>query len=193
MIIICATLFLSGCAQFATPPKQRLPSYTWAQRLAILSNIHSWNLDGAISIQSSKGADMGSFTWRQQNATYRIALSGPLGIGGIKIQGQPGKVTLSKSAKETYSASNPEQLMQQRLGWQIPLTNLNYWVRGIPAPNMAAEKKLDKKQQLVGLKQQGWLINFSRYKQIGKITLPSKLDMYNPRLRVRIIIKRWVL
>ena len=83
--------------------------------------------------------------------------------------------------------------MQQRLGWQFPLRNLIYWVRGIPAPNIPAKKKMGKHMQLVALKQQGWQINFSRYQRIGNITLPSELDLFNSRLQVRIIIKNWTL
>ncbi len=193
LLTLGLALLLSGCAQQLTAPKTPLPTYTWSQRLAVLSKIHSWNLKGAISIRDSKGANMGSFTWRQKNAAYHISISGPLGIGGIKITGGPGKVTLRKSAKEVYTASNPEQLMQQRLGWQFPLRNLTYWVRGIPAPGIPAQKKMGANMQLVALKQQGWQINFSRYQRIGNITLPSKLDLFNARLQVRIIIKNWTL
>ena len=83
--------------------------------------------------------------------------------------------------------------MQQVLGWQLPVTNLYFWVRGLPAPNSSASTTFDPYHHLIELEQQGWQIQYERYTAIQGIDLPSKLRLKRGQLQVKIVISSWKL
>jgi outer membrane lipoprotein LolB len=41
------------------------------------------------------------------------------------------------------------------------------------------------------LKQQGWEIEYADFRSIGNIDLPQKIWLENPKLRAKLVIKKW--
>src|SRR3989344_3456349 len=103
-------------------------------RQAQLSQLQQWMITGSFSIQEPSQLVMATYRWEQQHSDYRIRIFAPLHLSEILIQGKPGQVTLWRSSQDFDSASSPEQLMQQELGWQLPISQLIYWIKGMPAP-----------------------------------------------------------
>ncbi len=130
--------------------------------------------------------------WQQQKRDYQVSLFGPFGVGRTTLNGTPTALTLLAAGKE-YKAQTPERLMQQVLGWQLPVTNLYFWVRGLPAPNSPASTTFDAYHHLIELKQQGWQIQYERYTAIQGIDLPSKLRLKSGQLQVKLVISSWKL
>jgi outer membrane lipoprotein LolB len=135
---------------------------------------------------------MGSFTWEQLQDRYAINFYGPLNLGAVGIQGLPGRVTLVKPTG-SYSASTAEELMQRQLGWYLPVSNMYYWVRGIPAPGAKGQEQHDQYGHLTFLQQQGWTINFQAFQLGEQADLPRKIVMANQQLHVKLVINNWQL
>lgn len=163
---------------------------TRAQRQAQLLAIRSWNAQGNIAVHTDQKGWNASFNWQQQNNNYTLALFGPLGSNRVTLEGNPQQVTLQTS-NQAYSAATPEALVQQRLGWEIPVTNLYYWLRGVAAPNSRARQSYDPNNHLVQLYQQDWHIVYLRYLAVNGIDLPSRILLTNPRMQANIIITSW--
>ncbi len=185
-------LLLAGCATVFQPsavaPTQKL---SWQQRQKQLLAINHWQLRGAFSVQTPKNVNMAHMNWQQDERHYLINISGPLNIGGVQIIGQPGQVTLVASAKQKYTASSPEELLQQALGYRLPISNLYYWVRGVPVPDLPAKTQLDPQQHLIALQQEGWQIQYADYTHVSNTDLPTKVTLVNPELRIRMVINQW--
>ena len=80
--------------------------------------------------------------------------------------------------------------MQQQLGWRLPLSNLFYWMRGLPAPgNYQAD--FDRYGHLTLLSQMGWQVHYANYVSVGSVDLPQILELTQAELYVKIVIKRW--
>ncbi len=184
---------LSGCATQVEPPVDHpiYQSKLWKHRKVNLANKTSWDIQGAVSIQSRGKTQMASFSWKQMRQYYAINVYGPLNLGNINLQGRPGSVTLSKSTGGYWSASTAESLMRQQLGWYLPVSSLYFWIRALPAPGFKAEQQQDEYGHLVLLRQEGWSIQFAAFQSLGNVDLPRKIVMDNPSLHVKLVITDW--
>lgn len=195
LIPIVLSVLLAGCAtvprQEPQPPSN-LPILTWQKHVAQLDEINAWDIQGAVSIRQGARANMANLLWSQKGRqNYNISLFGPLGMGTIKIIGRADIAILLRSNKPGVTAASPELLMQKQLGWRLPVSNLYYWVRGLPTPNIAASTQLDDRNRLIHLNQAGWAIQYSGYKVVNNVELPTRIDLSNPRLQIRIVIRQW--
>jgi outer membrane lipoprotein LolB len=189
MLLVALTFGCSAPMQ-TTFPNQHYKTLSWEQRKVPMSKKANWNIQGAVSIQHQGKTRMGSFTWRQQQQHYTIQFFGPLNFGSLAIQGMPGRVTLWKS-NGNYTAPTPEQLMQQQLGWYLPISNMYYWVRGLPAAGIPAKQFYDHYGHLALLRQQGWQIQFQAFQTVGNVDLPRQIMMENDQLRIKLVVKQW--
>ncbi|MBA2657585.1 MAG: outer membrane lipoprotein LolB [Tatlockia sp.] len=155
------------------------------------AKISSWNLSGAMAARSQGKGYSASVNWIQRGAgSYQIRMSGPLGSGTILISKSGGLVTL-KDGPKTASSSNAESLLKQQTGISLPVTNLYYWVRGIPAPGAAQGKKYDQAGHLLGLRQAGFTIEYQQYRAVGNAVLPSSIRLQGNGVFIKLIIKDW--
>ncbi|NKB47305.1 MAG: outer membrane lipoprotein LolB [Legionellales bacterium] len=184
-------LGLSGCA--STPSGKSTETtapVTWEQRQQQLMTIRNWTLAGAISIRTEADATSASLNWQQQGNHYQIRLFGPLGAGQIQLKGTPHQATLIMQ-KETVSAASPEQLFLQQTGWYMPVTNLLYWVRGIPSPYSVANVTQDESKRAHTIIQDGWTIRYDRFRTIKGQDFPTKIQLSSGEIQIRLVINRW--
>jgi outer membrane lipoprotein LolB len=181
-LISCASIPAS-----APPADQTL---TWEERQQQLSRLTHWSLNGAMSIRSAGEATSASINWQQQNNNYQIRLFGPLGAGQIQLTGTPTGATLIMQ-QDTVSASSPEQLFLQQTGWYMPVTNLLYWVRGIPAPYSAARVERDEYGRARIITQDGWTVRYERFTAVKGNDLPTKIQLSSDDRQIRFVVNRW--
>ncbi|NIN34367.1 MAG: lipoprotein localization factor LolB, partial [Gammaproteobacteria bacterium] len=58
-------------------------------------------------------------------------LISPLGRGTYQLNGDSQLVSLLTAENKLYQAETPEILLQNNLGWSVPVDGLKYWVKGI--------------------------------------------------------------
>jgi outer membrane lipoprotein LolB len=151
----------------------------------------SWNLSGAMAARGPKKAWTASVNWVQRGAgSYQIRLFGPLGSGTILIQKQGSTVTY-KDGPKTASSTNADELLKQQTGVRLPVANLYYWVRGIPAPGAVQSAQRDATNHLLVLRQAGYTIQYAGYKNVGSMVLPSNIRLQGNGVSIKFVIKRW--
>lgn len=180
---------LSGCATQSPPVTQDYHKAVAVHYTPPTDKLE-WDMQGAVSIQNHGQTQMGSFRWQQVNDRYAINFFGPLNLGAIGIAGTPRQVVLNKPTG-SYSAPNAEALMQQQLGWYLPVSNLYYWMRAIPAPGIPNKQKRDTTGKLRVLQQQGWQIRYLAFDENDRQDLPRSVVLENQSLRVKLVIKSW--
>jgi outer membrane lipoprotein LolB len=116
---------------------------------------------------------------------------GPIGVGALNLYGRPGKVILQTSNGRTYVDKSPEHLLAKGWGYNVPVSHLKYWIRGLPSPDMSMNTRYDANGRLRTLIQQGWVIQYLSYVRHGKYNLPSKIFIRSPSLQVKIVIYQW--
>jgi outer membrane lipoprotein LolB len=179
---------LTGCATLQTPLHDNL---NWKQRQQRTNELTHWKAQGSIAIRQDNKAENGSFSLIQEGDNYELAIYGPLGMGRTTLTGDLQQVTLKEASGQTKTAASPEILLQETLGWSLPVTNLKYWLRAMPAPVIHSTFTLDAHQRLSKLEQQGWHITYEQYMGVQELDLPSKIRFQRPETQVLIVIKKW--
>lgn len=184
---------LSGCALFQSPTAPPPPAGTqveWISHMRNLVRLQEWQIQGKIGVRTADDAGSAYIDWSQSHDSFYITLSGPLGQGTTIISGNPGGARLEQS-DGTWIAESPDQLVQEHTGWEIPISNLLYWVKGMPAPSSKANTRHNALGTLASLEQDGWNLSFDQYSpQLGNL-LPCRIRIQKGELRVTLVIKRW--
>ena len=189
-IVIASFLFLTSCATMPATSSGATHKLPWSVRKHQLATITQWQLTGATAIKLPQHGLTASIVWQQKGDDYHIQLFGPFGIGRTIINQHNGIVTLSTNG-QLYTAKSPEALMQNTLGWQLPVSNLFYWIRGLPSPGLYQHIEFDHYHHLRKLNQQGWTINYQRYTSVNGVDIPSLLTLSQQDISVKLIISRW--
>jgi outer membrane lipoprotein LolB len=179
------TLLQSGTAPSASP--KAIAAETPRQ------SIQSFELSGAMAARSQQKAWTASVNWLQSGPSqYDIRLMGPLGNGAIRIQKSGGQVTYQEG-KKIIASNNPENLFQQQTGVRLPVNQLFYWVRGVPAPGAVQGTKKDTNSHITQLQQGCYVVDYMRYSVIDNTAMPSVIHLRGHGLMVKLIIKHWKL
>jgi len=159
-----------------------------------LAELHSWHLQGRLALSMAREAWSATLQWTQTPENYLLRLIAPLGRGSFELRGDEQGVLLRLAPNQVLRARDPESLLQKQFGWQVPVTGLRYWVRGIPVPDVQIDRlQLDGQGRISVLQQSGWQVTYTDYSSQGGYELPGRIAMANNALKLRLVIKNWEL
>jgi outer membrane lipoprotein LolB len=177
---------LTGCE--STPRK--IPGAS--AQMQSLYGVQQWEAEGKIAITMGEQRESASFKWSQQRDDYVIHLFGPFGQGGTWLRRTGREVTLENAKTGVQRARSPEALMQDVMGWQVPVSNLQFWLRGLPALKPAPTQiTQDTSGHLTGLQQQGWQVAYGEHQNFNGWWLPTRVTAERDDLQIRLVIKQW--
>jgi outer membrane lipoprotein LolB len=109
----------------------------------------------------------GNFDWRETGDTVTLQLRNPLGSTLAIITSSPASATLELPNRQPLVADNVSTLMQNALGFALPLEGLRYWLQPSVAPTSKATTTPDPEQpsRLKEIQQDGWTIDYVAYAQ----------------------------
>ncbi len=194
-LTFCATalglLFASGCAQQQLHTANTLP-LSWAKHETNIQAIDHWRVQGKLGYRNSESKGSAWFDWTQRGEKFTIYLSGPFGAGTVKISSTPMGVTLSQPGEENLSAPSSAALTEKLFGWHLPVEQLRYWVKGIPAKFSPSTLETFNEQGLIEtLVQDNWEINIGPYQTHPKGKLPGKIKGISDGLAFTLLLKDW--
>jgi outer membrane lipoprotein LolB len=178
--LLCLALILAACGGNGIRPG--------------VDDRQHWQLAGKLGLRGPQLAESAYLNWRQCGDSYDMRISGPLGQTVARIDGDGARLTVRLEGQEPVTTAEPEQLLQERLGWSVPLRALRYWVRGEKAPGGSAA--LDGPDgQPTELRQFGWQVRYLGWHQASAVTLPAKLVMKDDAsgLQATLLINDWLL
>lgn len=191
-ILVLALFVLSGCASRVPVPSDDHRTTLWERNKRELQSMENWSMKGRIAMRVEKDGWSASLHWQQTRQDYLLRLIAPLGQGVYELRGNQDGVQLKTAKDGVLRAQDPESLLQQNLGWQVPVSGLQYWVRGLPQPGVAIEGlQLDGKGRLSELAQNGWRISYKSFLSEVDYDLPKKLSLQNGKVTLRFSIKGW--
>ncbi len=163
----------------------------WQAHRQSVEPIEDWTLQGKLGLRSVRESGSGTLYWEQRQDAYDIRLSGPLGRGATRISGSQQGVLLEIAGQPPMDARSAEDLLEEQIGWRLPVDSLLYWVRGLPAPDSPSRVQLDIDSRLARLTQSGWVVEYSRYQQVGGVTLPQRLQLSGYDVLLTLVITQW--
>jgi outer membrane lipoprotein LolB len=185
-----AVLTLVGCQ---TAPVAPAPTVAWSVRRPSLQNLERFGLDGRVAVAVGKQGFNAGIRWAQSGATTRLALTGPLGAGGVEVTADGADLSVTTSSGKRLSAAAARAELQDKLGFEPPLASVRYWILGVPDPGAPASVQLDAQQRLTALSQEGWQVDYTSYMPVGAEWLPRLLTLRRAGVRVRMVVDGWQL
>lgn len=185
---------LGGCA---TTPGQtggsgQRPIDLGAEREARIAQVEHWKISGRIGIRNGDEGFSAGLEWVQAGKQFDIRLFDPLGRKVAWLRGSDTSVSLRTSDGKNLTATDPQLLMQQNLGWSFPIRSFFYWVKGIPDPGQVIwRQEYDGRGRLVLMQQGGWKATFSRYRHVEAGEIPQLAKLERGNLRVKLLIREW--
>jgi outer membrane lipoprotein LolB len=176
--LLLLAVLLSGCA---TAPVA-------VQRPAQMGAPFAFN--GRVAVKQGELRDSAGLRWVHHATDDEILLLAPLGQTVARIHRDASEATLDASDKH-YTAQDMETLMQQVLGWQLPLSGLRYWITALPVPDSESSIERDANGQVRLLRQQGWKISYSRYAALTADALPLRMKLQREGTEVLLLIDEW--
>ncbi|MDX1490227.1 MAG: lipoprotein insertase outer membrane protein LolB [Pseudohongiellaceae bacterium] len=165
----------------------------WDTRRQVLSQLNNWEFTGRVGVRDDQDSQSSRIRWRQHGNTFVINLWGTLNIGATEINGSENGITLKQEGEPTLFAESPEQLIYEQLGYELPVTQLNYWIKGVPAPASPSQLSFNEENALIGLQQLGWQIEYLAYTNFGAESLPTRIRIQKPPLRLDFVRLNWTL
>ncbi len=161
--------------------------------LTQIASIRDFKIEGRLGVQSDKQGISGTVHWHHLKVSDEMNLYSPLGGKIAEILNDNNGVTLTTSNNQVFKAQDPEALTESTLGWRLPITKLSDWIVGRPANGAISNVKWDDDGKLKKFNQEGWEISYLEYKESNQVVLPSKMNIRNSKLNLRLIIDRWEL
>ena len=181
MVCCCA---LSACVS-TRPPVQ--PEAKWQQRLGELQNAAAWQLDARAAVAFGSQGWQATLHWQQADGTAEVHLSGPFGIGALVLKQSTEGLSLNGAPPSDAVLAQ----VQEKLGFDLPIENLHYWLLGVPNPASTFDLMRNAQDRAATLSQDGWNISYDRYVAEAEDLLPARLVLNRGDVRVRIIIDHW--
>lgn len=159
-----AVVALAGCASV----KPQGPSTSNAATSVTAQTTRSYQGRFAVQYNDQNGTQRnayGNFAWQETGDTVTIQLRNPLGQTLAIVTSSPASATLELPNRQPLTADNVSTLMQNALGFALPVEGLRYWLQPSPAPTSRAktEKDPDQPSRLKQITQDGWTIDYVAY------------------------------
>lgn len=182
-LIACAAL--SACV---TPRPHPAPSpVPWDRRVVWLQHSDRWQLDGRAAVAVGSQGWQASLNWRQHGADAEVHIAGPLGVGAVTLNRTPAGLSMNGAPPGDAVLAQ----LQDKLGFELPLDDLRYWLLGAPNPDSPAELERNDQDRARQVAQHGWIVDYDKYVTVGDDWLPSRLVLHREGVRVRIAVDHW--
>ena len=181
--LLIGCLSLGACVSTRPLP----PSVNWQERAAELQQSANWQLDGRAAVAFGTQGWQATLYWQQDGTSSEVHLAGPFGVGAMVLRQGPDGLALNGAPPSDAVMSQ----IQDRLGFDLPLQNLRYWLLGVPDPSSPFELVRNDQDRAKSLSQAGWRIVYDRYTEVAADVLPARVILSREDVRVRVVIDHW--
>ena len=207
--LLLLALFLAACqtpskvVESGATGKWLSDAKVFRQGYKEYSSLSQWRYSAKVGVVTPQESNQANMIWQFDNADSQhannvVRLFGPLGIGAIKIEFDDKSVQLSDRTGILHKGNSAENLLHRIVGWPIPVDALQYWLFSLPQPEKQFEYQLDEQGQLQVLRQFGWEINYSDYRDyrnngqlLARKVVAKKQASLDQEVSVTLVTKTW--
>nr|CAA6828964.1 MAG: Outer-membrane lipoprotein LolB [uncultured Thiotrichaceae bacterium] len=204
-ILLLCVLSIVGCTQNNMKPADTgqpkatvggSPEAVWQNRQRVFARMKEWSMNGRVGLQLRGQSWSFGMKWDEKVGGVTVMdITNPLtGAVMANIRETQSQVVLKAADGKSYRDTNAERLLERQLKLKFPLNDMRYWARGLPSPDKAVEAvKLDSRGRPQQLQQDGWVVEYTAYKDQGGNALPTKmrLEKASERAKAKVVAKQW--
>ncbi len=187
-----AALVLSGCA---VQPRTPTPTTTNASNSLSTQTMRAYHGRFAVTYNDQQGVQRnayGNFDWQENGDTVTLQLRNPLSSTMAIVTSSPSFAMLELPNRQPVNADTVSELMQNTLGFALPVEGLRYWLQPSAAPNSLAKTELDPDSdngRPKQIKQDGWTIDYLAYADAPATGVKRvNLSRSEPPLNIKLVL-----
>lgn len=185
-----AVVALAGCASV----KPQGPSTSNAATAVTAQTSRAYHGRFAVQYVDQNGTQRnayGNFDWQENGDTVTLQLRNPLGQTLAIVTSSPASASLELPNRQPLTADNVSTLMQNAMGFALPVEGLRYWLQPSPAPTSKAKTEQDPQDpaHLKEIRQDGWTIDYVAYADAPATGLKRvNLSREQPPLDIKLVL-----
>ena len=184
---------IAGCSQSGRLEDEQRAQELWAARQQALLNLDTWDVHARAAIKLEGAAYNIGIRWQRQAENSTILLEAPFGQGVFRIESAAGGTyRLRLPDGRVFENNSAEALLEEMIGWSLPISGLEYWIRGLPRPDSAYSHRLDSAGRARSIGQDQWAIDYLDYfAREDDLQLPRRVKLVSDKVTLKLIIERW--
>jgi outer membrane lipoprotein LolB len=210
-ILVLMGVLLSACVhsnKIEIPSEKGVltdPAADWASDAAYFTDsastfadTHFWRFDAKIGLRSNSISEQANVVWQASDRNNSVRIFGPLGVGTTRLEFNADGVSLRDKNGVVHKGRDAQTLLTRIIGWPLPIDALSNWLFLHPDLSKPFQYLVNEEGQLVTLRQFGWQIEYSDYRDYQGRSLPRKLfaikEFQNSALglvSVKLVTKSW--
>lgn len=186
IILFATCLLLAACAT-----REQRPAGAWLEEREAWFDAHpNWEISGRVGLRDgNRGGSLG-FTWEAEGDEHRIHLRTSAGGRQWRLWFTPGQAELEGTDVTRLAGRSPDPLVEEAVGWPIPVRALSWWIRGLVPPDGGRISFADD-GTLAGVAGPVWTLEYRHFDQAEGRLLPTRLVARSGDYRVTIAIGEW--
>lgn len=190
VILIAATLFITGCATTneSVPSKKASSMVASTEMIYIRPYLQEVNMAGRLSMQYAKekvnGSVNGKFIWLQKHNNVVLTILTPTDQLVAIIEMNPNGAKITQGKQKPKSSSDADELIKKTLGIPLPVSGLKQWLQGF-AKDQTNKDYIGFSEKPVVSTIEGWNITYSSWHADGR---PRKINLKRPDVNVDLLI-----
>lgn len=195
---LALSFFLAGCMGLP-----RVPPNDANASAAPHAYVEAVDIGGRFSAQFQHNDKpeswSGNFAWAQTPQGVTVSLQSPLGQTLATIVIDTANATLTQPNRPPRSAANVDALVEDALGWPLPVSNLRDWLQAyaIDADGKRIVATPDSSATIAT--RDGWRIRYLSWQddnEVGMQNVPKRIDMERDtaaagKVAMRLVITSW--
>lgn len=162
-----------------------------AARERLLGTQHDWSLHARFAASDGRHGGSGSLDWRQSGQQFQFILRAPITGKTVQLDGGPDGAVLTGLGKAPLAGRDADTVLNQEFGWDIPVADLAWWIRGLRAPGDPAVLTFGTNGLPATLDQDGWHVDYRDWYAERTPPLPRKVYASREPYTVRMSIEQW--
>lgn len=193
LFLLPGLALLVACAAPAPAPDRSDSRLAYESREAIIRSWATWGLTGRLGVDGGDEGGSGRLDWSDSGNDATLRFRGALGQGAWRLDITPDEARLQRSDGSVVTARDVDRLVRQETGWELPVTALAWWVRGLAAPGAPGPERMDLNDDgtIAQLEQRDWAITYLRYDEGTGQALPTRLEAVQGDIVVKLAVSRW--
>jgi outer membrane lipoprotein LolB len=193
LFLACIAVAIAGCSLSGRLADKQRAQELWAARQQALLDYDSWDVHARAALKLESGVYNIGIRWQRQAENSTILLEAPLGQGVFRIESDAsGKYRLRLPDGRVFENSSAEALLEKMIGWSLPISGLEYWIRGLPRPDSDYSHRLDQGGRARSINQDQWDIGYLDYFTLQEnLQLPRRVKLVSDNVTLKLIIERW--
>ena len=187
-------LFIAGCAGRGGLTLDPEVQALWAEQRAAAAAHGEWDMYARAVLRRQGEAYNVAIRWRREfDGRFMMMLQAPFGQGVLRIDAlESGIYRLRLPDGRALENTTAEALLDDVVGWSLPISGLESWVRGLPHSKADHSLLLDSSGRARSISQDGWTIEYLDYFAAADgPALPRRLRLGSDVFSLQLVIERW--